>query len=95
VDTRSANGSMFCDVCDHPVAARDESKLEPSRKHEEAGRWEARKRKRKRLKGIRVSLKRAALRREATPWAALGGPSLAPRSGARVIFDCPGETTDE
>ncbi|KYN15375.1 hypothetical protein ALC57_12424 [Trachymyrmex cornetzi] len=79
---------MSCDVCDHPVAARDESKLEPSRKREEAGRWEASKR-------IRVSLKRAALRREATPWVALGGPSLAPKSGARVIFDCRGETTDE
>ncbi|EGI57286.1 hypothetical protein G5I_14756 [Acromyrmex echinatior] len=52
VDTRSAKGSMFCDVCDHPVAARDESKLEPSRKREEAGRWEASKRKRKRLKGV-------------------------------------------
>ncbi|KYQ46490.1 hypothetical protein ALC60_14587 [Trachymyrmex zeteki] len=44
---------------------------------------------------IRVSLKRVALRREVTPWAALGGPSLAPKSGARVIFDCRGETTDE
>ncbi|KYN38269.1 hypothetical protein ALC56_07309, partial [Trachymyrmex septentrionalis] len=40
---------------------------------------------------------RAAPRgREATPWAALGGPSVAPpKSGARVIFDCRGETTDE